>query len=372
MYATSAGWRDALSGDIGVGALCAVWLGSAVTVPDLEIDSGTLTTELADGQIQTRLTLTVADEDATLYTGWDSSPLDVVGHRLRVASTITAGEWSETVPEGTFRVNSIVPEPVAPWRLYLPAGVWVRGAQSLQVSAGDMLDQIADEDLMAAMSPRLGASIGSEIERLAAGIVPVGDSIDALDGPVPSSITYDSDRLGSMVALGRAAGVVLWVDRVGLLQAIPTTGSGSVWRVPMDALVSAVPSSDRSGLSNAWVVTSETDDGQSLRGQAVEESGPLRFGGPFGRVPTSAHSPILTSNSQCSRAARTNRATDQAGRRRVISVECGVDHALDVMDTAVLELPTGDVSGLVVRISRSLTGRGMTVGVSVDWEALNV
>lgn len=371
MWTTPTGWADALSGLIGMESAAAVWLGDEVTVDALDISSGTVTSELTGGQIQTTLSLSVPDESGELFTGWAGSPLGVLGHRVRLASIVTAGGWRVSVPVGTMRVNSVAPASGKPWRLYAKSGVWVRGGQVLSVSCGDLLDQIADERFLAPLSPPSGATIASEVRRLCSGIVAIGDSIMALTGSVPSSITYDeADRLGTVVDLCRAAGVVPWMDRAGLLQGIDATGSGSVWTVPMDALVTFTPSADRSELRNGWVVTSESESREPLRGQSFEESGSLVWGGPFGRVPEFAHSPILTSNSRCAAAARTNRDADTASRRVTISIECGTDPAVDVLDTAAIELPGGTVEGLVLRVSRPLLGRSMSVDVSVDWEAL--
>ena len=382
MWTTPPGWREALSGDIGMGASAAVWLGGAVTVDELEILAGSVTSELSGDQVQTSVSLTAGDPEGDLFTGWSGDRLGTLGHRIRLASIVSAGDWLVTVPVGTLRVNTVDIASSSPWRLYMPDhpeatpethGRWVRGAQVLSVSCGDLLDQVADEDFLAPTSPPSGSTIGSEIQRLAAGIVSVGDSVLALDGSVPSSITYDDqDRLGSLVALFRAAGQVLALDRDAVLQAIPSTGSGSVWDVPMDALIRALPSADRSELRNGWVVASESEEREPLRGQALEEEGPLIWGGPFGRVPAFAHSPILTSNSQCNSAARTNRDAAQASRRMVLDIECGTDPAVDVLDTARIALPLGAVDGLILRINRPLFGRTMTVSVSVDWEAFRV
>lgn len=370
MWATATGWREALSGLISLDTQCAVWLGSEVTVPDLVIQSGSVTQELTGDQVQTTIALNVADPTGELFTGWSGSPLDVLGHRARITTTVSAGGWSETLPEGTMRINSVQPQNRAPWRLYAKTGQWVRGGQTLSLSCGDLLDQVSDERFLAPSPPGNLATIGAEVQRLTAGIVPVGSSVLALTASVPASVAYDdTDRLGTVVDLLRVADRIPMVDRNGVLQAIPATGSGSEWIVPMDSLISATPYADRSELHNSWVVTSETETGEPLRGQALE-AGVLRWGGPFGRVPSFMHSPVLTTNAACGAAARTMQAKDAASRRRPLTVDCGTDPAVDVLDTAVIELPTGPVSGLITRINRPLNQRWMTVDMSVDWEAL--
>ena len=391
MRATATGWREALSGLISVDTQCAVWLGSEVTVSDLVIQSGSVTQELAGDQVQTTVALEVADPTGELFTGWSGSPLDVLGHRARITTTVSAGGWSETLPVGTMRINSIQPQNRAPWRLYAKTGQWVRGGQTLSLSCGDLLDQVADEEFLAPSPPQSWTTVGVEVQRLTAGIVPVGSSVSTLTAAVPASMSYDdTDRLGTVVDLMRAADCVPMVDRNGVLQAISASGSGSEWLVPMDAVISATPSADRSDLHNGWVVTSETESGEPLRGQSLDAGGPtwrvarpcgsfarvpadagvLRWGGPFGRVPRRSHLPVLTTNAACAAAARTMQDKDAVSRRRTLTVVCGTDPAVDVLDTAVIELPTGPVSGLITRISRPLHQRWMTLDMSVDWEAL--
>lgn len=372
MYPTSAGWPQTLTGDIALEVAGAVWLGSRVTVPELVVEDGRITSELSGGQVQTSVDLTVADPTSELWTGRPSSPLHVLGQRVRLTSTVLAGRWSEMVPEGTFRLNQIAPTGGTRWRLYTKTGQWVRGPQVLNLSCGDLLDQVADERFVTPMSPLPGATVASEVGRLLAGILPVGASVSTLSRPVPASVTYDDqDRLGSLVELLRVEGRVLAVDRAGVVQAIPATGSGQVWRVPTDALIEVTPTADRAELRNAVVVTSETESREPLRGQAVERLSPLAWGGPFGRVPRFHHSPVLSSNAACNAAAATMLRSEVAGRRQTMTITCGTDPSVDVLDTALIHLPSGQISGLVTRIERGLLERAMRVTCTVDWGSVH-
>lgn len=370
MWAYPTGWREALTGDISLTVAAAVTYGGSVTVDGLPINGGTVTSELAGGQVQTSVDVEVADNEGTLWTGLEDSPLDVIGHRLHLTSTVHSYGWSATIPEGVFRVNRVEPSARAPWRLYAKSGQWVRGSQVLRVSCGDLLDQVADEDFLTPVSPAASAVTGSEIRRIMSGVVPVGASASALSRSVPSSVVYDNgDRLGALVDLMRVEGRVPVMDRAGVLQAVDAGGSGQTWPVPMDALVEAVPTADRGDLKNGYVLTSESADREPLRGQALE-NGRLRWGGPFGRVPAFHHAPIITGNAALNRAAATMLASHIAARRTPLTVMAGIDPAVDVLDVAVIDLPSGPVSGLITRIQRPLLGRTMTVTVSMDWGVL--
>lgn len=377
MWVTDAGWTDALRGDHTPLARVSVLYDGQVTTSTSSAESmpevvdGDVTMSLSSGespQIATEVSLRLADPTGELWTGRPGSPVGWWGHRLQVQAGVRAGAWESWLPVGTLRVESVAPVESEPWRL-MRNGRWVRGGQTIQIVAADMLSQVADEKLTTPTSPPAGATVRSEVGRLLAGIVPVGRWTSTR--AVPRSLTYDEhDRLGIVLSLCRVAGLVPWIDRAGVLQAIPATGSGARWRVPMDALIECLPGGGRDGIRNGWVVTSETDSQQPLRGQALEDAGVLRWGGPFGRVPAFAHSPILTTNAACLGAASTNRGTDIASRRQDLTVTCLSDPALDVLDTALIELPDRTIETLVTSIKRPLLGGSMTVTVSAPLEVM--
>ena len=376
MWDAGDGWRDALSGDHTQINRLAVSYDGRVTYsdddPDLgsEIVDGTLTTSLMSGdtpQIAAELDITISDPTGELYTGLTSAPIGWWGHRAHIQSGVQAGDWESVIPCGSLRINSIQPSGGRP-RL-MPNGKWVRPAQTLTMRAVDLLDQVGDESTITPTSPPPAASVRSEVGRLCVGVVPVGSWTSAVG--VPTNLAYDEhDRLGTITKLCRTAGLVPWIDRAGVLQVLPAAGSGDVWRIPLEATVEAVTSGSRDGVSNGWIVTSESDANQPLRGQALETRGVLRWGGPFGRVPSFAESPILKSNAQLAVAAATNRGSDMASRRQEVTVTCIADPAIDVLDTAVLILPDRTVDGLITRIVRPLTGGLMTVTTSVPMEVM--
>lgn len=376
MWATDPGWDDALAGDHTPLVRATVLYDGRVTMSTeddaSDILEGALTRELMGGdnpQIATSLDLTIDDPSGELFTGLPESLIGWWGHRLQLQSGVQVGDWEQWIPDGTLRIDAIVPDAVTRPSMY-PGGQWVRGAQTLKISASDLLAQVADERLVAPTSPPSGATVRSEVARLAAGVVPMASW--AAGQSVPASLAYDDhDRLGIILSLCRVAGRVPVMSRVATLDAIAATGSGARWLIPLTALVQASPSGSRDGLSNGWVVTSETESQQPLRGQALEPTGLLRWGGPFGRVPTFAHSPILTTNAACAAAANTNRSTDMATRRQDITITTVANPALDVLDTAVLAMPgQRTIEALITRIRRPWPGGLMEVTASAPLEVL--
>lgn len=372
MWPVSTGWRDALTGDLTTTVRASVlYEGAEMWTDDgPEIRDLTVRTWLAGGdksQICTEATLTIGDETGELWTGrWDS-PLGWWGHRLHVHVGAVAGRWSESMPLGRWRVDAIAPKPGT--LRELRNGKLVAGPQEVTLTATDMLSQIADERATTPLVPAAGATVRSEIVRLAAGIVPVSDWVAPQS--VPASIAYDDhDRLGAILQLASVAGLVPVINRAGALDMIPATGSGDRWIVPMDAQVT-IPArgGSRAGVVNGHIVTSESEVQQPLRGQALEGAGPLRWGGPFGRVPGFAHQPVLTTNAACAASAATLQRAAQASRRIELTIEAVADPSVDVLDTAVIETPDRPIEALITAINIGL-GPSMVVTATVPLEVL--
>ncbi|MDT9702263.1 hypothetical protein, partial [Streptomyces sp. P17] len=103
--------------------------------------------------------------------------------------------------------------------------------------------------------------------------------------------------MDALLSVMRLAGLVAVVDRAGVLQGVPDAGSGQVWEASAADVVEWVPVMDRDGLRNGWVVTSESESGEPLRGAEFERSGPLAWDvSGFGRVPEFLHSPLMRTN----------------------------------------------------------------------------
>lgn len=364
MWPVDERWGAARLGDVELS--CQVWptlRGQVLTAEPLEVVDGSLSVEVRGGQVQSSLELSVADPDGSLFTGAPDAPLAVHGHRLVVrAGYAGVGD----APLGEFRVERIVPDG-SPWRLHR-SGRWVRGAQMLRVSAGDLLGIVADDRFTTPTQPR-GGTVRAEVQRLVADILPVGDW--SASQTVPSSVEYSESRMDALLSVMRLAGVVAWVDRAGALQGVPDVGSGQVWEASAADVVEWVPVMDRDALRNGWVVTSESDSGQPLRGAEFEASGPLAWDpSGFGRVPEFLHSPLMRTNAQCAAAAQKLAVKARAARRQTLTVTCAPDPALDVLDTLRLRLPTRTVDALVTGIRLPLTGGSMTVTASAGWGVL--
>jgi hypothetical protein len=134
--------------------------------------------------------------------------------------------------------------------------------------------------------------------------------------------------------------------------------------------VSFKPRGTSDDLYNAVIVTSEDGLGNPLRGVKYELSGPLAWGGPFGKVPLIEENRLATSNAKCQTFAEQRYAQMIDGRSITVRVSCLPNFALDPLDTIALKVPNRTILGLITAITYPLGQALMEMDVSspvTDW-----
>lgn len=390
MWAVPEGWREALAGSHHTTITATVILSgrSLATLTDdqealdrtsgtARIDAWSITSELRESQIESRLTLRVADQGSRLLTLSPDSPLQCYGQRLHVRATVHAANASLTIPMGVWRIDEATPEG-GRWRLY-PGGQWVRPDTLVSVSAGDLIDLLADYDFTGPSAVPSGSTRWGELRRLVDGTLPV--SISAGNRELAPS-RWEGSRLDAILSLLRDAGRVAWVDRAGVLRDLPATGgTDTLYLSAADpdtgliptgslGLVEFSPSASRMGAYNGVRATGSGESGAEVSGADWITDGPMAWDSSgFGRVTYGYHSPLLRHSSQCLEAARTRLANIRAQRAIDISVTTMPDPALDPLDRVAITLPdTRQVlSGPVTSISMgSMEPMKLTVTVPVE------
>ena len=406
MYtAVSDTWESLLGGSLSVRCSASVMLGSAVVLDDLPILRGTLTKSTDGRQIQQRLSVEVADETGALLAGPESALMPLGQQIVLRAGLADKGQqevFAEMLPMGVFGIDSPETQNDVPWRMY-PNGAWLVSGGTVTVNASDPLAQVGREDFVTAERPALSATVRSETERLLhdrLAVAPTWAPGVADTTTVSRSVTYDTSRLTTLLNLAAMAGGVAWANRSGAYELLKQERQTSgVWRlgvadpatvlgVPDDlytdvyedmlvellstprsggALVTWKPSVNRDDLSNAVVITSEDSLGNPLRGVAYETSGPLAWGGPFGKVPIVEENRLATSNSKCQTFANQRLAQITAGRSITVSVTCLPNMALDPLDTIELVVPNRTILGLITSITYPLGPGLMELAVSIPF-----
>lgn len=380
----TADWADLLAGSVAVLSSASVTLGDDVILDDLPITGGQVTKSSDGRQIQQTLTLTTSDDVSQLLSG-PGSPLMPLGQQIAVRAGLADKPsnpvYAELLPLGVFGIDSPAPENEVPWKLY-PNGAWLVTGTTVTVSGSDPLAQLAREEFVTPERPALSATVRSETERLLQDRMSVADWGPGFDGSMAVSrqVVYEDSRLGTVLDLAQMVGGVAWSDRDGSYDLLsPLRQAAGVWRLavgnpddPGDtgALITWRPNLTRDGLCNAVMITSEDGNGNELRGVTYETTGPLAWGGPFGRVLLREENRLLKSNRACQAYADTRYAQMIDARAVVVHVTCLPNMALDPLDTIEILLPGGVIFGLITSITYPLVQGVMEMDVSIplaDW-----
>lgn len=296
------------------------------------------------------------------------------GTVLQVSAGLELADGPKMMTLGTFVPTDADPGAES-YRLYQRASSTVAVAEPTvtTVDCADMAHRVRNDRFMAVEQPKVATPVTDEMARLLRDcgigfIVPAGTP----SWTVPSDITYDGDRLDTLVKLAAVLDreLIFRSNGVATLQ-VPSVGT-SVWRVEggdEGGLITFGRKATDEGWYNAVVVTgAELADGTAIRAVATLNDGPGRFGGPYGRKPYFFSSPLITSQSSAQAAANTRLANLVAGQTMKIPVNCAWNPALECGDTVTVVAPSGkDLPGRVVEITWPLlrpTSMSLLVAVS--------
>lgn len=380
--------REALSGsrpaDRVVGE---VWYDGQLVVPNLDISSWRIDTD-ATRPVRRQVTVSVASDDGALAPWAVDDALGVAGSVLRLVY-IVGGVVDGQVPMGEFRITR--PSVAESWRSQrlirafddegrsvvaeeLPAQ-WSSSA-AIEVQADDLTRSAELGRFVAPEAVKYTGSVLQEVARLLDGIVPVTVAAGVVDGRVPSSVTYERDRMPAVEALLRSINAAHRMTGDGRFEVIPVSGGAPVWDVAGGddgVLVDFGRAMDVQDFPNVAVVEGKTADDRPLIGVARETGGALRAGGPHGHVPEFMSSDIMDTQAKVDAAARTRLANLIASRSVVLPVTCLPHPGLQEYDVVTLTTPAGTLTGQVQTLNLSGGPGGvdpMGLGMVVPWEQM--
>ena len=288
-------------------------------------------------KVQQQLSLKVADPDGRLSPWLFDDPLGVGGVVLHVSYRVVA---AGVLNRGRFRVQANSPQEsfvrytVPEYGYVEPDAVTARHERNVLVPSGAVVDVTAvdltanvDRDrLLAPESPKGTApTVLGEFARLIGDHFPVVVEAGVVDRAVAKTLVYDRERLEACQDLLASIGARYRMGGDGECIVYPVAPGAPVWRVePMAGLVAVNRSQSVDGLYNVWVVEGkEGANGVPVRATATLTVGPLRYGGPHGKVPYFYQSEMITTFSQASEHANRLR-TQQASK---LAVELDVETA---------------------------------------------
>jgi hypothetical protein len=221
-------------------------------------------------------------------------PLASNGQRLSVKLGVgtTAGQL-EYVQRGWFLIDS--------------ADV---SGDSVEVVAVGLLHLVDEARLVTPYQP------SGTLSTTLRGLIEPGLSVDLTDAPtdraVPAGVNYDEDRLGAVLELADAWAAELVVTEGGYVAVEPSATPSAAVATLSDSGSAAVVirqtgSSSRDGGFNVVVARGTAADGGQVQAVAYDTSSPRAYGSAWSpyAVPYFFSSPLLTSLSDCSAAAKT-------------------------------------------------------------------
>ena len=235
----------------------------------------------------------------------------------------------------------------------------------VQLSLADAFAVTDKERFIAPSSPSSLESVWEEIGNLTN--LAVLRNVD--DAPIPRSITYQESRLDAVHDLGAVLDGIPYVNPDGDVTLQPNTWGAETEELRMGAdgtIVSADPDTlTDEGIYNQVVVRSHEDDQTAILAKVELETGPLRYGGPFGRVPYFASSRYVTDPTQAVAYATSLLPVVSSQPAASYLIQCLPDPRREVGDVVPFERDGEELVGRIVE--RTLGSSGpMTLRVMVD------
>lgn len=291
-----------------------------------------------------------------------TSALTPYASYLTVSMVVTVGQFTEKVLRGSFKIIGVTdPEEqnvtVDDRLITLNSSVRLRLADAFAVT-----DQ---ERFPAPDGPKSLTSVWAELG-LVSGLPLLRNVADAA---ITRKVVYQESRLQALFDLAGILDGIPYVNPAGQLTIQP-----NVWgdeteplRVGADGTITKVSPEDLSdeGIYNQVVVRSFDTAAAVVLATAEVAEGPLRYGGPFGRVPYFASSEFITDTAQAQAYADDLLPKVSTVPVAPFSIQCLPDPRREVGDVVRFERNGAELVGRIDELSLPDVGP-MTLRVLVD------
>lgn len=359
MRSVSAAFVAALGGGHDVVTRVDAWYGGVLVAEDLAVIDGRVAAE-ENALIRTSLQVDIA-VPVELVPTEETDPLAPYGQELHVSRGVRhAGTGLlELVSLGWFRIQSSKVR--EQWRYVegLPEP-WVSSGAVVSVEAFDRMSAVVDSDFLAPETPQLKTSAVAEIRRLVRGLTPLG-TFTVVDGAIPATTEYTGDRGDAVRSLAGHRNAVAYIDPDGLFVVRTVATTAAVYEVdtgPQGSLVDWTHVLSRDGIFNGYVARGKTSADVPVQSVALETTGPTRWDGPFGRVPTVVETNLPFTVGMATTMAKNGLAKLRTSVDVVVETSCIPNPALECGDYVGLSVPRGRVVGRVVGFDLPITAEG--------------
>jgi hypothetical protein len=349
------------------------WRGSDLLAAYLPVKSFQIGWD-ASRQVQAQASFVFADPENVLSPRRLDDALAPFGSKLQV--TWVSGNTGIRVPFGWYRIGPAV-DPDESWLIRKGADgsdvLRPTGGSTIAVPANDLTQIAVDARLDAEPKPA-GATCLGEVARLLEEICPV--TVDALvsDETAPSTLVYSEERMDAVEDHLTRVRAVARMSGSGELEVIPDAGLDPVWEIAggeNGVLIKAANSLSAEGVYNAVVSNSTNSANEQIVGRAYNGSGPLAWGGPFGKIPI-FHQSIATTQTGVNADAESILQDRIHVGQIPITVECLMHPGLQLHDRVTLQIPgtldaiVGSVRAMTAAGADGLVSKRTTLTVMVD------
>lgn len=271
------------------------WLDGTLLADDIPVQDGSESRDRSLN-IPESISLTVPRYDATTGLSWDpvaeDHPLAAYGQQLHISYGVDVGGDFEWINRGWFLITDSSTD-----------------GDTVSVTAQGLLYLIDEAKFATAFQP--SGTLASTVQSLVEPALTVTFDGTLVDRAVPTSISWDEDRLGGLNEVLDAWPAAGRVTEDALLLIEPISDSGSPVLAITDGeggtVVRWSGDTSRDGAFNVVVAQGEDSAGNQIQGVAydTDPNSPFSIGGPFSPlpVPYTFASTLLTTIAQCRTAA---------------------------------------------------------------------
>lgn len=342
------------------------WFGGSLKKSGMKIEDGSVSASIDGGST---LSLTVTDTDGLLSPQVDGA-LSPFGGEVSVRAGMKRGSILEMVSLGRFVISE--PDSQEQWATYLGKGgtkTKIRRGVRVAITASDRMTLVNEQPFTTRVQPTQ-PTVLAECRRILQGIAPWKPPVGVADKALSAAaVTYSEDRGAALADLAALLDCAPFADPDGSitlgLRNPPLT---SVWTVPeAQVLDRGNRKFTRSGMHNGAIAMGTAFTGAPLRGLAVETDGPLRWGGPFGKVPVFIDAPLASNQADIDAAARAALVAERRTRWQEIMVSVPTNYALQTRDCITIPMPRGFITGILTALTYPLKPTvAMEISMSVD------
>lgn len=285
------------------------------------------------------------------------------GQELNLLLEVSAGEFSETVQLGHYRIVA-VPDARDSHANRLGETITVGSTVTVTLQSREVAVQRSG--FRSEQSPPSLGSCWAEMQRLTG--MQVLRSVP--DRVIPATTVYLAEqggRLKAVQALAEVLGGVAYVTPDGVLSVLPNASGDVVAELVLGedgTILDVAHSMESEGVFNEVVGNFESEDRTPIYSVAAVTDGPLAVTGPYGRYTRYYSSPFVKTQAQADSAVAAILSQVSSAQTYRVPVKCIIDPRIEDGDVVSVQRPGGRL--LVGRVVNHSFGSSNVMDLEMD------